>query len=543
MTEPAPRPLSRPGRAAEPSLNARDTSGQAHAGFTPPRTRGVLTTWTQIVIVAGIIGLLASVSQLTTQISFIQVYGRLTGWATVFMWATTVLELFALRNARLLPRRGEERSRLHQRLTDGDRDAFGHHDKRFKHARLGLPLLPALLILALKLPTTKATTLVLTLAFVAVWIWRKQIESDLVDLQADLHAQEAVARAEAREDGRTERTPVRREPVLSHCIDPHVAAARKRAIRRARRALISVTAMASITTVLAFCAVAISAITDFEGFHTGRWHQPHYRRLKKPRAGGATAVPNTSGQGSSIHGNSGGGGHARGGTSAPCPAITNDIDAPTVKVRELEALYAGPGSLGRNAAGCPDEIKERPTPDGRLYWTRGEEAGTARSIAIVPPGYKNTIAIGPAVEPTEELIEEHADVHGPETFPRYYAGPGEYYVLYLGAEETPAVLLGEQISSETTPQPLRLLRPAAVIAWISTVRERKLWLWPTASRESDQAEIFGLKASGSRRILETITYERSSQAASRKRVEIPYLPDSESLTLAEIRHWAPPITP
>jgi len=527
-------------------LDARDDSSQIPVDGIPPRMRGALTTSTQITIVTTIIGLLVGVIQLTKQLSFIQAYGRLAGWATVFMWTMTVLELFALHNAGLLPRCREERSRPHQRPAYGRRSVSA--DKRFKHTRIGLLLLPALALLALKLPTTKATTLALTVAFLAVWLWRTRVESDLVDLQADLHAQETVARAEACEDSRARHAPARLDPVLSHCIDPRVAAARKCAIRRARRALISVTAVASVTTVLAFSAVAVSAITDYEGFHTGHWHQPHHHRA--PKASDATDALKAPGQGGgtgiAAHGSPGGDSNAGRGTpprETPCQAITNDIDAPAVKVRELEALYTGPGSLGRHAAGCPSEIKERQTPDGDLYWTRGEEAGIAKSVSIIPPGYKNTIVIGPAVEPTEELIEEHADAHGPETFPRYYAGPGEYYLLYLGASETPAMLLGEHVGSQAVAQPLRLLRPAAVIAWISTVRERKLWLWPTAPTERDGAETFGLRATDSRTTLETITYERSSGAASRERVGIPYLPASESLTPAEIRHWAPPVTP
>ena len=52
------------------------------------------------------------------------------------------------------------------------------------------------------------------------------------------------------------------------------------------------------------------------------------------------------------------------------------------------------------------------------------------------------------------------------------------------------MLIGEHLGSRTTGAPLYLMRPSAVTAWISTVREQRLWLWPSLVQRTAASETF-----------------------------------------------------
>ena len=390
-----------------------------------PAPRGAISTTRQAGIVATAIATIAAVATLSHEVSFVQVDGRVLGWSATAMFLLTLLKLFALRQARLLPRTDEEwikRSQTRPRKRKGNLDV---HDRRFKHGRLGQLFLP-LAVLSIALPTTKATTLLLAIAFVLSWLWAKKVESELVDLQADMHARNAATRAEAREAASLQRAANNHHPhapVVSPCIDPHIAAARRAAVQRTRRALISVTALASTITILAAWSATVSAITLVSCVTNGRCHQPPRKPKKEiaPRPGSKSSTRQPSPPATAPAASTGAQAPA---LETPCPPITDTAGAPTGKVRELEALYSDVGSLGRAVAGCPAAVIPQRTPEGTLYWARGESGSPTKSVAVVPPGYKNTIVIGPAVAGTEELLLEGRDVHGPETFPRYEAGPG-----------------------------------------------------------------------------------------------------------------------
>jgi hypothetical protein len=507
----------------------------------PPTPRGALNVGTQAGIVAAAIGLVAGVVALSHEVSFIQIYGRIVGWSAFLMFIVTLVQLFALRQARLLPRIDEEWTVPERRRPRKRRGTLPMHDRRFKHGRLGYLLLP-LAVLAIDLPTTKATTIALAIVACIVWLWSRTVESELVDLQADMLAHSAAARAEKLEAARQQRAAGiehPHDPVLCPRIDPHLAAARRKAVKRARRALVGVTTLASAITILAAWSSMVSAITLVSCAAQRTWSQPHHKpeKLSESPAGSSSSTSKTSGKigtGSS-DGSGGSVGSATPAVETSCPAIPDPDGAPTAKVRELEMLFSSNGSPGRGAAGCPVAVMEQATSAGTLYWTRGEEGSAIKSVAMVPPDYKNTIVIGPAVGPTEELIVEGDDLHGPETFPRYYAGPGEYYLLYVGADETPAMLVRERVDAEA----LYLLRPSAVTAWISTVREHGIWLWPSLSTSHGGEEIFTLHGTDERHTLETIRYDLSTREATRPLVEEPYFPEVGSLTPQQIAYWTP----
>jgi len=490
-----------------------------------------MSTARQARIVAALVGLIAAVVGLSHDVSFIQLYGRLVLYAAVVMSLTTSLQLLALRHARL--------------LQPGE-------DVRFNRARASFLFLIPLLV-ASRVPTTELTTLALSVACAGFWLWQRALESTLVDLEADRRSEEAAWAKERREAERRERYGHRShgpDPVLSHCIDPHVAAARQRAVHKARRVLERVTAISSITTTIAFAALSLSGITDATALITKHWHQPPASTKTGGAGAGQSKGASRSAQSPSAGGpaKSGASSHSGSGTDAaatesPCPPIPDSATTPASKVRELEDLYdkrATPGtkdgSLGRAAAGCPTAVKQRSTPDGVLYWVRGQDGTATKSVAIVSPVYKNTIVIGAAVEPTEELIYEGEDLHGPEMFPRYYAGGGVYYLLYEGSGGTPAILAGESVGLSTVP--LVLMRPGAVVAWISTIRERKRWLWPSVPTEVEDHDLYALTVAGSSRRLETISYDRATAEATREKVAVPYSAVEESLTTDEIAVWA-----
>jgi hypothetical protein len=82
------------------------------------------------------------------------------------------------------------------------------------------------------------------------------------------------------------------------------------------------------------------------------------------------------------------------------------------------------------------------------------------------------------------------------------------------------------------------MRPGAVVAWISTVRERKRWLWPSVPTEVEDHDLYALTVAGSSRRLETISYDRATAEATREKVAAPYSAVEESLTTDEIAVWA-----
>ena len=331
--------------------------------------------------------------------------------------------------------------------------------------------------------------------------------------------------------------------MLGTCIDPHVAAARQRAIRRVRIVVERVTAIASLSTAVAFSAVAFSTITIAVAATSNSWRQPlmhrHGQRARSSHSPGPGAA---SGAGTQIST----GKTAGGVQTAPCPALPSSSEVPAGVASELELLYTRPGrpdsneaAQGREVTGCPRVVTVSETSDGDVYWARGEEAGQVKSIGIVSPRYKNTIVIGAAVPPTERLLQAHEDVHGPEMFPRYHAAGGVYYVLYLGALETPTLLIREHVGVESVTDPLPAVPPAAVVAWISTVREVGTWLWPIAT----DADTFALRTTGASQPLETVRFDPESETASRADVEGSYEATNEALSLAQIERWAPPAGP
>jgi hypothetical protein len=97
------------------------------------------------------------------------------------------------------------------------------------------------------------------------------------------------------------------------------------------------------------------------------------------------------------------------------------------------------------------------------------------------------------------------------------------------------MLVSEQVDAEA----LYLLRPSAVTAWISTVREHGIWLWPSLSTDHGGEEVFTLHGTDERHTLETIRYDLRTCEATRPLVEEPYLPEVGSLTPQQIAYWTP----
>ncbi len=69
-------------------------------------------------------------------------------------------------------------------------------------------------------------------------------------------------------------------------------------------------------------------------------------------------------------------------------------------------------------------------------------------------------------------------------------------------------------ANTSTPDLARRTVPApasTATAWISTIRERDIWLWPSLTSDSAGVETISLRATGERRALETIGYNRSTR--------------------------------
>lgn len=204
--------------------------------------------------------------------------------------------------------------------------------------------------------------------------------------------------------------------------------------------------------------------------------------------------------------------------------------------REVEEVFAGEGSLGRAVTGCPKTIQEQSTPDGAVYFARGEVDGHPKSLAVVSPIYKNIVVLWPAVVPTEELIREREDVHAPKTFPRYPSAGGCYYLLT--SDKGSVVMLQENLGTEENSEPLVVLKPPVATAWRSTVRERG-WLWVTPATHDGPLETYDLKRSLSGETVESITYSETTEEAKRPRVPRPYERRGEFMNLTELEQETP----
>lgn len=224
--------------------------------------------------------------------------------------------------------------------------------------------------------------------------------------------------------------------------------------------------------------------------------------------------------------------------AAECPALPAQPGVPSWARQAVETLYRGSQSLGPQASGCPATIHEKITPHGLFVWTLGEGAdGRLQSVAAASQHLGDSIFISPAAEPVLELIETIGAVGGPQPFPRYSAGAGDYYIV--NSERGSYLLMREEAGTSETAVPYVELAPSAATALIAADREMGVWLWPSISSTGLGRVVYSLRASADGAVRAKIVYDPVSGTAERKPYPV-YERDQAQLSPAELQGFAPP---
>ena len=223
--------------------------------------------------------------------------------------------------------------------------------------------------------------------------------------------------------------------------------------------------------------------------------------------------------------------------AAECPALPAQAGVPSWARQAIEGLYRGSQSLGPQTSGCPATVQEKITPHGLFVWAVGEGAdGRLQSVAVSSQHLGEGIFISPAAEPVLELIETIGVVGGPQPFPRYPAGAGDYYIV--NSERGSYLLMREEAGTSETAVPYVELAPSAATALIAADREMGVWLWPSITSGPGRV-VYRLRASADGAVRAKIVYDPISGTAERKPYPV-YYRDQAQLSGAELQGFAPP---
>jgi hypothetical protein len=225
-------------------------------------------------------------------------------------------------------------------------------------------------------------------------------------------------------------------------------------------------------------------------------------------------------------------------TETGCEAISGDGVSAAIARRLEHMIEEGP--IDQKELGCPGAVEHVQTSFGTLYWTDASlpSGSNPTAVAVLCPGYQRFIALWPAVENVEQLLREGIPLGAPREVPRYYSGPGSFYLLY--SPYGPYVLEQEALEIDGEAVPFIELPPSVAVATKSTDQEVKGWMWASGPLKPGAGARYELRQplTGER---EVIRYD-AEQRAHRGPRALPYRASQKNFGIDDLRRWREPIS-
>jgi hypothetical protein len=237
---------------------------------------------------------------------------------------------------------------------------------------------------------------------------------------------------------------------------------------------------------------------------------------------------------------SGGSGSEEGGSQSGrnCEAISGEDASPAIAHRLEHMIEEGP--IAAKELGCPGTVEHIQTSFGTLYWSEARLASGSNptAVAVLCPGYQRFIALWPAVDDVEQLLREGIPLGAPREVPRYYSGPGSFYLLY--SPYGPYVL--EQQALELDGEAVRFIElpPSVAVATKSTDQETKGWMWASGALKPTAGARYELRESSTDK-REVIRYD-AEHRAYRGPKGLPYRAIQQNFDIDDLRRWREPIS-
>jgi hypothetical protein len=221
-----------------------------------------------------------------------------------------------------------------------------------------------------------------------------------------------------------------------------------------------------------------------------------------------------------------------------CEAISGDGVSVAVARRLEHMILEGP--IDQGELGCPGTVEHVQTSFGNLYWTEASirSGSNPTAVAVLCPGYQRFIALWPAVDDVEQLLREGIPLGAPREVPRYYSGPGSFYLFY--SPYGPFLLEQQALEIDGEAVPFNELPPSVAVATKSTDQETKGWMWASGPLKPAAGARYELRQplTGKR---EVIHYD-AEHTAQRGPRALPYSAIQQNFGIDDLRRWREPIS-
>lgn len=229
------------------------------------------------------------------------------------------------------------------------------------------------------------------------------------------------------------------------------------------------------------------------------------------------------------------------GVSTPmknCEAISGEDASQAIAGRLEHMIEVGP--VAATELGCPGTVEHVETSFGTLYWSEARLASGSNptAVAVLCPGYQRFIALWPAVDDVVQLLREGIPLGAPREIPRYYSGPGSFYLLY--SPYGPYVLEQQALEIDGEAVPFIELPPSVSVATKSTDQEIKGWMWVSGPPNPIAGAHYELRSpsTGKR---EVVRYD-GEHWARRGSKGLPYNAIQQNFDIDDLRRWREPIS-